>query len=91
MTLNINTDISEQIKKCDELIAKYEQLEEHAKQMHFVTVKEFAKMRGCSLSIARRIFGLPDFPEEDFGKEHVVSIEALKQWYMTKRSKKDYE
>lgn len=91
VSLNIDTDLDEQIRKCVELIKKYEELEGHAKKLHFVTVKEFAEMRGCSLSIARRIFSLPDFPEEDFGKEHVVSIEALKQWYMTKRSKKDYE
>ena len=91
MTLNINTDIEEQIKKCDELLAKYEQLEEHAKQLHFVTVKEFAKMRGCSIATAQKIFSLPDIATEDFGKEKVVLLESLKQWYMTKRSKKDYQ
>lgn len=90
-TLNIDTNLDEQIKKCEELIKKCEELGDKGKQLHFVTVKEFAEMRGCSLSIARRIFALPDFPEEDFGKEHVVSIEALKQWYMIKRSKKDYQ
>lgn len=91
ITLNIDTDIDEQIKKCDELLAKYEQLEEKTKKIHFVTIKEFAEMRGCSLKIAGDIFKLSDFPSEDFGKEHVVSIEALRNWYMTKRSKKDYE
>ena len=48
-------------------------------------------MRGCSLKTALDLFNLPDFPSEDFGKEKVVYIEALKEFYMKKRSKKDYE
>lgn len=62
MTLNINTDIDEQIKKCDELLKKYEELENHAKQIHFLTPKELAEMRGCSIKTALDLFNLPDFP-----------------------------
>lgn len=91
MTFNIDTNIEEESKKIGELLIKYEQLEEQTKQMHFVTIKEFAEMRGCSRKIAQDIFNLPDFPSEDFGKEKVVSIEALRNWYMIKRNKKDYE
>ena len=91
LTLNIDTDLDEQIKKCEELIKKYEELGDKGKQLHFVTVKELAKMRKCSLKTALDLFNLPDFPSEYFGKEKVVSLEALKEFYMTKRSKKDYE
>ena len=91
VTLNIDTDLDELIKKCDELLSKYEQLEEQTKKIHFITIKEFAEMRGCSIKIAQDIFNLPDFPSEDFGKEKVVSIEALRNWYMQKRKKSDYE
>ena len=91
MTLNLDTNIEQHIQKCVELLAKYEQLEEHTKKLHFVTIKEFAEMRGCSIKIAQDIFNLPDFPSEDFGKEKVVSIEALRNWYMQKRKKSDYE
>lgn len=90
MTFNINTNIEEESKKIGELLVKYEQLEQQTKKMHFVTIKEFAEMRGCSIKIAQDIFNLPDFPSEDFGKEKVVSIEALRNWYMTKRSKNNY-
>ena len=91
VTLNIDTDIDEQIKKCQELIKKYEELEGHAKQLHFITIRELAKMRKCSINTAQYLFSLPDFPSEDVAKEKVVLLEALKQWYMQKRSKKDYE
>lgn len=69
MLLQINTDIDEQIKKCDELLSKYEQLEEHTKKLHFVTAKELAEMRGCSLSTALAIFNLPDFPRRRFSEK----------------------
>lgn len=91
MTFNIDTNIEEESKKIGELLVKYEQLEQQTKKMHFVTIKEFAKMRGCSIKIAQDIFNLPDFPSEDFGKEKVVSIEALRNFYMQKRKKSDYE
>lgn len=91
MTLEINTTTEADLQKLNEYIIKCEEVEEKTKKIYFVTIKEFAEMRGCSLSVAQRIFNLPDFPSEDFGKEKVVSIEALKEFYMTKRSKKDYE
>ena len=91
MTFNIDTNIEEESKKIGELLVKYEQLEQQTKKIHFVTIKEFAKMRGCSIKIAQDIFNLPDFPSEDFGKEKVVSIEALRNFYMQKRKKSDYE
>lgn len=69
VSLNIDTDLDEQIKKCEKLIKKYEELETHAKQLHFVTVKELAEMRGCSLSTAQTIFNLPDFPRRRFSEK----------------------
>lgn len=44
-TLNIDTDLDEQVEKCEQLIKKYESLEKHTKQLYFVTVKELAQMR----------------------------------------------
>lgn len=91
MNLITDTDIEEEINKCSELLTKYAQLEQHAKKLHFVTIREFAEMRGCSIKIAQDIFNLPDFPSEDFGKEKVVSLEALRNFYMKKHKKSDYQ
>ena len=91
MTVTVDTDIEEQIRKCNELLAKYEKLEEHSKKLHFITIKDLAEMRNCSIKVAQDMFNLHDFPSEDFGKEKVVLIEALKEWYMSKRNKSDYE
>lgn len=91
MTINIDANIEENLKKCEELLAKYEQLEEHTKKLHFVTIKEFAEMRNCSIKTAQDIFNLPDFPAESIAKEKVVSIEALRNWYLKKHKKSDYK
>lgn len=91
VTLNIDTDLDELIKKCDELNKQLEELEDKGKRLHFINVRELAEMLHCSLSTARAIFRLPDFPEIDFCKEKVVLLDALKEWCMTKRSKKDYK
>lgn len=91
MLVNINTTIKEDLKTLNEYLVKCGEAEEKTKKIHFVTIREFAEMRGCSIKIAQDIFNLPDFPSEDFGKEKVVYIGALKEFYMQKRSKKDYE
>lgn len=91
MTLEINTNTEAELQKLNEYLVKCEEVEEKTKKIHFVTIKEFAEMRGCSIKIAQDIFNLPDFPSEDFGKEKVVSIEALRNFYMQKHKKSDYD
>ena len=65
-TINIDTDIDETLKKVEELIAKCQELGDKGKQLHFVTIKEFAKMRGCSIATAQKIYSLPELATEDF-------------------------
>lgn len=45
MVVNVDTNNKEQMKQLEEILAKYEQLEEQTKKIHFVTIKEFAEMR----------------------------------------------
>ncbi len=91
MTVNIDTNNEEQIKILNEILAKYEQVEEHTKKLQFISIKELSEMMHCSLSTAQTIFNLPDFPSLDFAKGKIVLIDALKEWCMTKRSKEDYK
>lgn len=44
VTLNIDTDLDELIKKCNELNKQLEELGDKSKQLHFVNVKELADM-----------------------------------------------
>lgn len=44
LTLNIDTDLDELIKKCNELNKQLEELGDKSKQLHFVNVKELAEM-----------------------------------------------
>lgn len=45
MVINVDTNNKEQMKQLEEILAKYEQLEEQTKKIHFLTIKEFAEMR----------------------------------------------
>ena len=91
MTVNIDTNNEEQIKILNEILAKYEQVEEHTKKLQFISIKELSEMMHCSIKTSQDIFNLPDFPSIDFTKSKIVLIDALKEWCMTKRSKEDYK
>ncbi len=90
MTINIDTDIDVNIKKVEELIKKLELLEDKSKMINFLTVEEFSKLRKCSISTRFANFSEKNpSRQKTIGKNLVVEIEALKQWYMTKRDKKE--
>lgn len=42
MMLNIDVNNEELLKTLNEILVKYEQVEEHAKKLHFLTIKEVA-------------------------------------------------
>ncbi len=44
MTLNIDVNNEEHMKKLSEILAKYEQLEEYTKKLYFATIKDVADM-----------------------------------------------
>lgn len=88
MTVNIETDIDLNIKKVDEMLEKMKLLENKSNMIRFVTIKEFAKIRNCSLKIAQDIFNEQSFPSESYGKTKVAEISAIINWYQQKRDKK---
>lgn len=89
MTVNIETDIDLNIQKINELLQKIALLEDKSKLVNFITIREFAELRNCSIKIAQDIFNDATFPSEDYGKLKVVELQALKDWYSQKHSKKD--
>lgn len=93
MTVNVatTTDIDINIKKLDEMLKKIKSVEDKSKMLNFITIQEFAKIRNCSIKTAQDIFNDKTFPSENFGKQKVVEIQALKKWYEQKRDKNNYE
>lgn len=87
MTLNIATDIDLNIKKLDEMLEKLKLIEDKSKMINFITIAEFAKIRNCSIKTAQDIFREKTFPSENYGKNIVVELQALKKWYEQKRDK----
>ncbi len=89
MTFYVDTDIDLNIRKLDELLEKLKLMEDKSKMIHFVTIKEFAEIRNCSLATARKIYLLPSFPSEDVGKTKVAEINSIINWYSQKRDKRN--
>lgn len=89
MNITIENDINANIKKLDELLEKLELAERNSKMLTFITISQFAEMRHCSLQVAQRIFNDKTFPSENYGKQKVVEISALRNWYMQRRDKND--
>lgn len=89
MTVNVDTEIDLNIKKLDEMIEKIKLLEDKSKLLQFITIAEFAKLRNCSIKTAQDIFRDKTFPSENYGRQIVVELQALKNWYQVKRDKKN--
>lgn len=87
MNIHIETDINSNLKLLDEMLEKIKQIEENSRMLTFITISQFAEMRHCSITVAERLFNEPTFPSENYGKQKVVEISALKNWYMQKRDK----
>lgn len=66
MNINIETDIDANIQKLDELLEKLELVEDKSKMVQFLTIKEFCKLRNCSLSTGQKLFRLSSFPSENY-------------------------
>lgn len=65
-TVNIDTDITEELKKLDEMIEKLKLLEDKSKMLNFITIADFAKVRQCSIKTAQDIFNSESFPAESY-------------------------
>ncbi len=89
MTINIETDIDTQIKKLDETIEKLKQLEDKSRLLNFVTIQQLAEARNCSIKTAQDIFNDKSLPVEEYGKQKVVELNALINWYQQRRSRKN--
>lgn len=68
-TVNIDTDITEELKKLDEMIEKLKLLEDKSKMLNFITIADFAKLRQCSIKTAQDIFNSESFPAESYRQD----------------------
>lgn len=82
-----DVDLDEALEKVKELLELQEKLSENTLKLTFVTIREFAKMTGWSLTIVQRLYNRPDFPCCDYGKEKIAEIHALIKYFSVPRRK----
>lgn len=75
-TVNIDTNIKEELNMLNEMIEKLELLEDKSKMLQFITISEFAKIRGCSIKTAQDIFRDKTFPSENYRKAYRCRIRS---------------
>lgn len=89
MQLNINTNIDEELKKTEQILANLEKIEEKSRALQFITIRDLEKILGCSNAIAQEYFNLPDFPATDFPKEKKAEINAVRMFFSVPRRKRE--
>lgn len=82
-----DVDIDEALKKVKELLELQEKLSENTLKLTFVTIREFAKMTGWSLTTVQQLYNRPEFPSCDFGKEKIAEAHALLEYFSVPRRK----
>ena len=66
MNINVDTDIDLNIRKLDAFLEKLKLVEDQSRVLNFITIKQFSKIRNCSISTAQKIFAEPSFPSENY-------------------------
>lgn len=89
MQLNINTNIDEELKKTEQILANLDKIEEKSKALQFITIRDLEKILGCSNAIAQEYFNLSEFPATDFPKEKKAEINAVRMFFSVPRRKKE--
>ncbi|MEG1834948.1 MAG: hypothetical protein RR229_02380 [Oscillospiraceae bacterium] len=84
LELDALTDILDILKQICELEGKIKGANEC---IAFLTIKETAEKLNWSIPTVQKLFNRPDFPSCDYGKEKVVEIHALINFFSVARRK----
>lgn len=75
------------MEKLKELIKTLDEVKEKTNMIHFISIKEFAKITGWSEKTAQEVYNRPDFPCTNFGKEKKAEIHAVINYFKVPRRK----
>lgn len=89
MNISVTQDLNldEEIAKAKELLELQAKIAEEAQMLRFITIREFAKMTGWSLTTVQQLYNRPEFPSCDFGKEKIAEAHALLKYFSVPRRK----
>lgn len=86
-TINMDTDIDQNIEKVKTLLKYLSEVQEKSQKIQFVSIKEIAAATGWSEGVVQDIFNKDDFPCCDYGKEKKAEVEAVRKWFSVPRRK----
>ncbi len=85
MTLNIDTNLDEELDKVKELLKGLEEIKEKTQLIRFVSIKDFMKISGWGKETVQDLYNRPDFPSCNFGKEKKAEIHAIIKYFSVPR------
>ncbi len=91
MILRATPDLDEQLAEIRNLVAELKELESAVDKICFLSITDVMKMTGWSRPTVEKMFNRPDFPSCDFGKEKIVELTALRDYFsVPRRKERDY-
>lgn len=88
MPIRIELNTLEQLTdKIIEVVEKVEKIETSITEPKFYSIGEVANILGWSKNTVQDLFNRRDFPSCDFGKQKVVEMSALKNYFSVPRRK----
>lgn len=83
--MKVETNLPEQLKDLTQICQKLEEFENKVQKLMFLTIKETEKLTGWSNKTVQNLFNRPDFPSCDFGKEKIVEVNAMRNYFSVPR------
>ena len=90
-SISVNPTIDTEVMKIRSLIEQLEKLGGAVDRITFLTISDVMKLTGWSRPTVEKTFNRPDFPSCDFGKEKIVELTALRDYFsVPRRKERDY-
>lgn len=87
MSVQINSNIDEELEKIERLLNVYSQLKNIQEAEDYLTTEDVARILGCTVVSAREYMSRPDFPLIECGKGMKVNRLAFLLYNMERRTK----
>ena len=80
-------DLDKELDKVQKLMTSIEKLADNTRMIRFITIREFAKITGWSVTTVKHLYNRPDFPSCDYGKEKIAEVSAVVKYFSVPRRK----
>lgn len=85
MQVIVNEDLSNEINQLKEMTQLLDKAKDSVRAIQFLTIRQVSEATGWSIPTTQKVFNKKDFPACDYGKEKIVEIGALINYFSVRR------